>query len=202
MTTAEPWAAFGWEAPGLLPGHVAQLRRLEAAEAAQERREADERQARAEDRRDLAIHQRMQEFAFAGRPFDPADPSTLAYAPGELAEKVFAHQDVENAHEERKALVDAGILHLLDGPGVYPTTSPSAPGPGASPAAPTATARATPLGARIRGALDRWATRSTGGHTSGTCRCAACDPAAPPGDVAAGLPELVRYVDDTGLRIR
>jgi hypothetical protein len=137
---AQPWAQFGWETPGLLPGHLAQLRRLEAAEAAQERREADERRARAEDRRDLAIHRRMQEFAFRGRPFNPADLSTLAYEPGELADRVFNAQDAENAHAERKALVDAGLLHLIDGPGVYPAS----PHPGVSTVSPGDTEPPTP----------------------------------------------------------
>src|SRR5215203_90240 len=93
---SEPWAAFGdAQLPGIAPGWLAQAQRAEALEAARERREADERAARAEDRRDALLVARMAEFRWRGREFDPNDPRTLAYKPGELADRVFAQQDAE-----------------------------------------------------------------------------------------------------------
>jgi hypothetical protein len=165
---AEPWAAFGEpELRGIAPGWIAQARRAEALEAAREKREADERRAQAEDRRDLWMRDRMRELAWRGVPFDPNDLSTLVRSPEQLAAEVFAVQDAEAARAERRALVEAGLLTLL--PARFAGDEAAAPPPsdvspvltsagaGSAGAAPTATAARSGPGARIRAALTRWA---------------------------------------------
>jgi hypothetical protein len=107
-TTIEPWAShgepagFGWESPTMAPGAVAALRRMEAAERAEERRADEERATRAADRFDVWHWHRRQQLTFRGQPFDPSDLSTMVRTPEQLAAEVFAVQDVEAARAERR----------------------------------------------------------------------------------------------------
>jgi hypothetical protein len=171
MTTmSEPWAAFydgAPQLPGVAPGWLAAARRAEALERAREEREAGERAARIEDRRDAWMHQRMQEYAWRGIPFDPGDMRTLVKSREQLATEVFARQDAEAARADRRALVEAGLLHVLDTRPDEMTSPPVAEGPSAgSPSPPGAASRGVPTmgdpradqssAARARRALRRW----------------------------------------------
>jgi hypothetical protein len=111
---AEPWGQFGWNGIPMLPGHLAQLRRLDELERAQQQREEVERQAAAEDRLEAWRMARMRQLAWEGRSFDPADDRTLVRSIDEVASKVFAAQDAEAARQERRALIEAGVLVPLD----------------------------------------------------------------------------------------
>lgn len=171
-TDGAPWAVVGdWNVPGLLPGHLAQLRRMEAVEAAQERREADERTARAEDRRDRWTHTRMQEYLYRGIDFDPADLRTLIKSREQLATEVFTAQDAEAARDERRALVEVGLLHVLGSRPDELTSPPSDTPDSATGPSAGAASRAT-VGSKIRAAMHRWA------RPRASCSCAACDPTA------------------------
>jgi hypothetical protein len=165
----EPWGFYEGahpRLPGVAPGWLAAARRAEALERAREEREADERRARAEDRFDRWQWQRMQEMAWRGQPFDPSDISTLVRTPEQLAAAVFGRQDAEAARAERRALVEAGVLHDLGprfaGEMPSPDVGPSAgsPTPGVArgegiPAAIDYQADQS-IEARVRRALRRW----------------------------------------------
>jgi hypothetical protein len=116
---SEPWARYepepnmGWDLPGMLPGYAAHLARMEALEAQEQRRLEAEARDRAESRREAWRMRRMTELAFQGIPTDGSDMS-LMESDTAIAERVFAYQDRVAAAEERRALVEAGLLHLLD----------------------------------------------------------------------------------------
>lgn len=166
--TSEPWAhtaGFGDpQLPNVAPGWLAAAQRAEAAERAREQREADEHAARAQDRRDLWLWQRAQQMAFRGEPFDLSRPETLMRSREQLAAEVFARQDAEAARSERRALIEAGVLHDL-GP-AYPSPIPGAllePASGSATRAdrvPLLEAPDTTSPAiRARNALRRWRAR-------------------------------------------
>jgi hypothetical protein len=165
MTTtdpAAPWAQFG-EPSGLWPGQLVAWRRMERAERAEEERRRAEAQDRADARMERAMWDAQQRAAMRGLAWDPAKPFEHEPSMAERSEALFAAQDAEDARAERKALVDAGLLTLLDGPGFYPSSQPSESGSVTSPAP---AARAS-LVAKIRLALRRMPRRSIyDGHPS------------------------------------
>jgi hypothetical protein len=124
----EPWASFGL--PAGLPAYA--VARMRAADAREQRAEV-ERQAeladRAEARRAGWLLARAQQLALLGRPFDLARPETLAESAEEMANRVFAAMDLDAARAERRALVEAGLLHELE-PGLGPR--PPMPGTAAA----------------------------------------------------------------------
>jgi hypothetical protein len=114
----EPFAAFGdVDQLGMPSVWLAAHARAEAREAARERREADERRERGEERQQVALWQSYQRALAEGREgVDLSRPETYVLTAGELADRVFAEQDREAARADRKALVDAGLLHVLNVP--------------------------------------------------------------------------------------
>lgn len=181
VSHGEPPAQFGWEVPGMLPGHLAQVRRMERLEQLEVEREQAERQARAEDRLERWMWQRAQEMSFRGEPFDLARPETLMRSPEQLADEVFAAQDAEAARTERKALIEAGLLHLLDVRPGEVTPAPAA-------VAESSASRASVV-QRVRSAFDRWRRGDTGEIRRN---------AAPSSGDLADSDLIVRYVPDPG----
>jgi hypothetical protein len=143
---SEPWAAFGWGMPGDPPGVTAHLRRMEQLERAEEARRRAELEERRDERLQAWALRRMQEMAWRGEPFDPADWRTLAEPESELLARTWAQLDAEDARLHRRTLIDAGLLHEL-GP-VFASPSPDVE---TLPAAGTA-ARLS----KVQGALRRW----------------------------------------------
>lgn len=170
---SEPWAAFGegmgWRVPGLKPGELAHLERMEALEAAEQQRIEAERIGRAEERLEAWAMRRMQEKAWAGESFDPSDYSTLAQTPEELAERYFAHQDMLDAADLRRRMIESGLLgsvvpaSKMAAPpeSSLPSTEAPAESRGSSPAPP----RSGPI-AKVKELLHR------GGVTP--CCCPSC----------------------------
>jgi hypothetical protein len=116
---SEPWAAMAPEdqTPGLPSVWVAMAARADAREAAAERREADDRAERAENRRERALWVEYQRALLEGREgVDPSDPRTYVLSPDEMASRVFAEQDREADRNQRKALIEAGLVHVLNVP--------------------------------------------------------------------------------------
>jgi hypothetical protein len=150
-----PDSAMGWEHPGMLPGHLAALRRLEARERLEEAERAALAQERADERFQAWAMRRMQEMAFRGQPYNPNDPRTLMQPESEFLAQTWAALDAVDAREYRRALLDAGMLHLLDPP-------PPAPVDGS----PPETAARTGLRAKVREVLHR------GGAVA--CMCPTC----------------------------
>lgn len=161
-----PWAAFyDAEASGLLPGYAAALRRAEAMERAEELRRREEARDRAELRLEAWTMRRMAELSARGIAFDPGDLSTLVESPAELAERVFAHQDAAAARQERRALIEAGVLTEL-GP-MFAGEATPAGGVGEAPevhSSPT-----SPAASRAREFLHRFARAG-----ARTCVCRDC----------------------------
>jgi hypothetical protein len=156
----------------MLPGHVAQLQRLEARERAEAERLEAERIDRADARQDALVWEARQRAVWAGLPWDPAKPFEHWPTPDEQAEQVFARQDAQARAEERAAAKAAGLLHLLphllDGPGVYDFAGAESATPGSGLTSPTSPAsRSAALKSRIRRALLRMPKRSVhDGHPS------------------------------------
>jgi hypothetical protein len=104
---------MGWDHPALKPGFRAHLARMEALERAELEREEAERRERADDRIQAWAMRRMTEKTLAGEPFDPNDLRTLVEPIEMLAERVFAQQDAHALRMERRAMIEAGVLHDL-----------------------------------------------------------------------------------------
>lgn len=114
---SEPWGMYGDPSElGLPAPWVAREARAEAAEIAREQRAADERRVRAEERHEQALWRAAMQAMAEGRQVDLNDPSTYVLSPDELASRVFAEQDREAAWAERKALIEAGLLHVINIP--------------------------------------------------------------------------------------
>lgn len=152
---AEPWAAVvgDWDVPGMLPGHVAHLQRIEAAE---ERRVEAERADRADARQTLALWEARQHALHRGLPWDPRRPFEHMPTVVQRADMMFAHQDLAARQADFRAAQEAGLVHLLHqspGPdlGTVPgsLSPPPGSGPGASQAEETARSKAVRLRARI-----------------------------------------------------
>ena len=86
------------------------LMRLEAAERAEERRRADEVAERVEQRQIAWMMERAQRLAWEGKPFDLNDPSTLHQPLEEFIAESFAPSEREAARDERRRMVEAGLL--------------------------------------------------------------------------------------------
>ncbi len=156
---SEPWASgMGWEPANTLPGHAAELRRLERLEQAERARLAGLRQERADARYEAWAMRRMEEMAFRGQPFDPGDWRTLARSEAEFLNETFVALERQDAREYRRQLIDAGLLHVLDArPGeLIGAGASSAQSP------PFSAGSAARLG-RIKNALRRWSSRTSVG---------------------------------------
>jgi hypothetical protein len=118
----EPWAGFGPmdQVPGLATPLVALIARSEAAEVRREQRDEAERRAELEDRAEARLHywmvQRAQQLSMEGRPFNPADPSTLVMPMDEQADRVFRAEDREAARAELRGKIERGEVHVLNIP--------------------------------------------------------------------------------------
>jgi hypothetical protein len=90
-----------------------QIARQEAAIAAEERRRAEERAERIEQRQDAMIAEAMRRAWAAGEPFDPQYPWKHWATVQERINEAFDAQDRAAEREERRMLVEAGLLHEL-----------------------------------------------------------------------------------------
>jgi hypothetical protein len=136
-----PWAAvagatFGVP-EGLSPGYMVQFERAEAAERAEEARKAAEAQDRADARYEAAVWEARQYAVAKGLPWDHTRPFEHVPSVWARADAMFALQDAAARRDDYRAAEAAGLVHLLH-QGVPQPQPPSAPGPGASPRAPTA----------------------------------------------------------------
>jgi hypothetical protein len=169
------------------------LARVNAAEMADRRREAErerrreereraERQERAEDRREMWAAARRAEFRRTGRDFNPFDDRSLMLTEQEILARGYAWQDraaAEARTEARKLLAEHGLLdavdlpHYLDAPVVGDEDATRAEGV-SSRVSPSAGASRAALRSKIRTALARMSHKATRSR----CGCAACDPRA------------------------
>lgn len=161
---SEPWMScgHGWADDRLLPSHLAQLRRLDAAERAERRREEAELAERVERRREWMLTRSM-EFAHAtGEPWDERDPFKFWPSVEAQAEALYAAQDREARRADRIAARDAGLEHLL------PATLRLSADQVAAPAAESSSSSAPPPAARSR-TLDKVRELL---HRGGAVKCA------------------------------
>jgi hypothetical protein len=150
----------------------------------------------------------------AGEAWDPSDPWRFYPTHEQRVEEAFALMDMRAASELRQAkreaarvLAEHGVHAqvVIDsnatesphpGPAAGDASPPASTGVSLSSSMPEAAARANPLGAKVRAAFNRWATRSTGTHRASGCGCAACVPGSVRSDDGS------RPLDDGHERIR
>jgi hypothetical protein len=161
-----------WEWPGMVPGNVARLRRMEALERAERAAEAQER---ADERLASWALRRMREKASMGEWYDPAD--WLAQSSEQLDEKVFRAQDAEDRRAYVVARVRSGEWKLL-GPLEPTPSSPPTASDSASAAAPGSASRSassmTPARAKLVDRLVEWRHGKEHEGRPFPCSCSSC----------------------------
>jgi hypothetical protein len=145
--------AWSWHVPNMHPAHVNALARLEAQERIAARAEREALAERVEARYNQGMMVAMADAAARGLAWSPTEPwrvwPSMEQRMAE-AEMVEAAQDAAN---DRRALIDAGLLHLIDSDGRASASRSSAAVAGSPPGQPRPSA--TPLAARIRAFLRR-----------------------------------------------
>jgi hypothetical protein len=119
------------------------IQRAEAVERQQAEREEAERLDRAEMRRNVSMLVAQQHAISNGLPWSPTRPFEHWPRGDAFVQMAFDRQDAEDAKAERRALIDAGLLHLLP-PDVHVTAPPSAPAVSRSSSAAPALHRGPP----------------------------------------------------------
>jgi hypothetical protein len=193
------WATFGEPvSPGPRTAlYLHALDRWEAQRAAQEAREREERRERHEEYLERFLMHEWHVAVLEGRPgIDFGNPSSFVTSVESRISRAEDMQDAEARAVERKVMLDAGLVHLLEPTHAADTASRSAGDAGGAvvggPAAPPAVGRAR-VRARARAALARMTHKAT---RSG-CRCAACEPGQLTREVARELgPMITRSTED------
>jgi hypothetical protein len=193
-----PWAALYDAEDARLPrAWRMQIARQEAAIAAEERRRAEERAERIEQRQDAMIAEAMRRAWAAGEPFDPQYPWKHWATVQERINEAFDAQDRAAEREERRMLVEAGLLHEL-GPSFAEPVGASTP-EAASAAPPPASAARSSVRSKIRAFFARPRSRTIQRSTAGRCTCLSCEVNATRGDVDSypdPYMEITRYTED------